>query len=55
MQGDTKNHFWVFGMTRPRIEPQSLGPLVNTLPTKILLIELIKQLNYSIENNIFLI
>ena len=23
--------FWVFGMTRPGIEPQSPGPLVNTL------------------------
>ena len=23
--------FWVFGMTRPKIEPRSLGPLANTL------------------------
>ena len=23
--------FWVFGMTQPGIEPQSLGPLANTL------------------------
>ena len=26
--------FKVFGMTRPGIEPKSLGPLVNTLPTR---------------------
>ena len=30
-QGDIKYHFWVFGMTRPRIEPRSPGPLANTL------------------------
>ena len=24
-------HFWVFGMTRPGIEPRSPGPLANTL------------------------
>ena len=33
-QGDTKYHFLVFGMNRPRIEPQSPGPLAKTLPTK---------------------
>ena len=27
-----KYHFWVFGMTRPGIEPRSLGLLANTLP-----------------------
>ena len=33
-QGDIKYHFLkVFGMTRPGIETQSPGPLVNTLPT----------------------
>ena len=30
-QGSIKYHFWVFGMTRPGIEPRSPGPLVNTL------------------------
>ena len=30
-QGSTKYRFWVFGMTRPGIEPRSLGPLANTL------------------------
>ena len=31
MQGGIKNNFWVFGMTRPEIEPRSPGPLANTL------------------------
>ena len=31
MQGGIKYHFWVFGMTRLRIEPRSPGFLVNTL------------------------
>ena len=26
--------FWVFGMTRPGLEPRSPGPLANTLPTR---------------------
>ena len=30
-QGGIKYHFWVFGMTRPGIEPLSPGPLVNAL------------------------
>ena len=30
-QGSIKYHFWVFGMTRPGIEPRSYWPLVNTL------------------------
>ena len=30
-QGGIKYHFCVFGMTRPGIEPQSSGPLTNTL------------------------
>ena len=30
-QGGIKYHFWVFGMTRPGIEPRSPGPLSNTL------------------------
>ena len=30
-QGGIKYYFWVFGMTRPGIEAQSLGPLANTL------------------------
>ena len=30
-QGSIKYQFWVFGMTRPEIEPQSSGPLANTL------------------------
>ena len=30
-QGGIKYHFWVFGMTRLRIEPRSSGPLANTL------------------------
>ena len=30
-QCDIKYHFWVFGLTRPGIEPQSPGPLANTL------------------------
>ena len=25
------NAFWVFGMTRPGIEPRSFGPLANTV------------------------
>ena len=30
-QGGIKYHFWVFGMTRPEIEPKCPGPLANTL------------------------
>ena len=30
-QGDTNNHFLVFGMTRPGIKPWSPGPLANIL------------------------
>ena len=30
----SSTNFKVFGMTRPRIEPRSPGPLVNTLPTR---------------------
>ena len=30
-QGGIKYHFKVFGMTRPGIEPQAPGPLVNIL------------------------
>ena len=30
-QGGIKYHFWVFGMTRPGIEPRFPGPLANTL------------------------
>ena len=30
-QGGIKYHFWVFGMTRPGIEPWSLGRMANTL------------------------
>ena len=30
-QGGIKYHFWVFGITRPGIEPRSPGPLANTL------------------------
>ena len=30
-QGGIKYHFWVFGMTRPGIEPRSPRPLANTL------------------------
>ena len=30
-QGDIKYHFWVIGMTRPGIEPQSPTPLANTI------------------------
>ena len=30
-QSGTKNHLWLFRMTRPRIELRSLGPLANTL------------------------
>ena len=33
-QGGIKYHFWVFGMTRPRIEPRSPGPLANTLTAR---------------------
>ena len=33
-QGGIKYHFWVFGMTRPGIEPRSLGPLANTLTAR---------------------
>ena len=29
-QGGIKYHFWVFGITRPGIEPRSPGPLENT-------------------------
>ena len=29
-QGGIKYHFWVFGMTRPGIEPRSPGPLAIT-------------------------
>ena len=31
-QRGIKYHFWVFGMTRPGIEPKSPGPLTNTTP-----------------------
>ena len=30
-QDSIKYHLWVFGMTRPKIEPRSPGPLANTL------------------------
>ena len=30
-QGGIKYHFWVFGITRPGIEPWSPGPLANAL------------------------
>ena len=30
-QGGIKYHFWVFGITRPEIEPLSPGPLLNSL------------------------
>ena len=33
-QGGIKYYFWVFGMTRPGIEPISPGPLMNTLTIK---------------------
>ena len=33
-QGGIKYHFWVFGMTRPGIEPRSPGPLANTLTAR---------------------
>ena len=33
-QGSIKYHSWVFGMTRPGIEPRSPGSLVNTLPIR---------------------
>ena len=33
-QGGIKYHFRVFGMTRPRIEPKSPGPLANTITAK---------------------
>ena len=33
-QGGIKYHFWVFGMTRPGIEPRPPEPLVNTLSTR---------------------
>ena len=32
-QGGIKYHFWVFGMTRPRIEPWFPRPWTNTLRT----------------------
>ena len=32
-QGRIKYHLWVFGMTRPGIEPRSFGQLVSTLLT----------------------
>ena len=32
-QGGISTIFWFFGMTRPGIEPQSPGPLANTLTT----------------------
>ena len=34
MKAALRTIFLVFGMTRPRIEPLSPGPLVNTLPTR---------------------
>ena len=39
-QGSIHNYFWVFGMTRPRIEPRSLRPLANTLPIRYQLVVL---------------
>ena len=30
-QGDIKHHFWVFGITRPGIEPRFTGLLALTL------------------------
>ena len=30
-QDGIKYYFWLFGMTRPGIEPRSPGPLANTL------------------------
>ena len=34
----SSNIFWVFGRTRPGIEPRSLGSLTNTLPPRLLYI-----------------
>ena len=33
-QGGVKYHFWVFGITRPMIEPQSPRLLLNTIPAR---------------------
>ena len=33
-QGSIKYHFFVFGMTRPGIEPHSPRPLANILPIR---------------------
>ena len=30
-QGGIKYYFWVFGMTRPRIEPRSPGTMANSV------------------------
>ena len=45
-QGGIKYYFWVFGMTRPGIEPQSLGPLVNTQMKKVHLKDAMESWKY---------
>ena len=41
--------FWVFGMTWPGIEPQSIGPLVNTQLIRLMesLLKMILKLSLS--------
>ena len=41
-QGAIKYHFLFFDMTQPGIEPWSLGPLANTLPT------ILEQIKYVV-------
>ena len=53
-QGGIKYHFWVFGMTRPGIEPRSPGPLANTLTARpmsgIIIIIIIYSLEFFTSN-----
>ena len=54
-QGGIKYHFWVFGMTRPGIEPWYPRPLAKTLmflmqvycQHEITRLTLVKQINYQ--------
>ena len=45
--------FWVFGMTRPGIEPQSPGLLANSLPTRLMLKNKRKKEIYLVRRKIY--
>ena len=54
-QGSIKYNFWVFGITQPGIEPQSPGPLANTLLIRPMLDEAVDILHNTntFENSMY--